>query len=304
MGMLDRVTTGKIKKPHLLLIYGVDGIGKSSFAAGAPKPIFLGTEDGTDHLDVARFPCPESWPDVGMAIQELYKEKHDYKTLVIDSLDWLEPLLYAEICKEHGAKSIELAAGGYGKGYVEAAVRWEAFIKHINRLRIDRQMNVILIAHSELTQHSDAANQITYDKFQLKLHKKSAPKFREWVDSVLFANFEVFAKTEGKELKAFGSGARKIWTEGRPGYDAKNRLGLPECIDLSWDAYVAAIRNDNAQSARNRIDDLLKSEQFDDAFRKLVIETVGKAQDYLPQLLKIEAKLKERLDIKEPTIDG
>jgi hypothetical protein len=302
MGMLDRVTTGKIKRPHLVLIYGIDGVGKSSFAAGAPKPIFLGTEDGTDHLDVARFPCPETWSDVGVALTELYKEKHDYKTLVIDSLDWLEPLLYAEICKDHTAKSIELACGGYGKGYVEALVRWEGLIKHLNRIRIDRQMNIILIAHCEIKEHNDAANQITYDKFQLKLYKKTAPKFREWVDAVLFANFEIFSKKDGNEVRVFGEGARKVWTEGRPGYDAKNRLGLPECLDLSWNAYVSAIGDDNANSARNRIEDLLKSDEFDDAFRTLVRTTVSKALDYLPQLIKIEEKLKERLAIKEPTI--
>lgn len=297
MGMLDKVTTGKIKKPELVLIYGPDGVGKSSFAANAPAPIFAEVEEGTARLDVSRMPLIESWGMMVQGIKELAEEKHSYKTLVIDSLDWLESLLWQEICKEYKAASIEHACGGYGKGYVEAVVRWDDFIRRLSYLRNAKGMNLILIAHSETIKHNDAMNQVEYDKHQMKLNKRAAPRFREWVDSVLFANFEVHATKDGDSTKAYGTGVRKLWTEGRPGFDAKNRLGLPPVIDLSWQAYMEGQTSDNAACCQNRIEDLLKAPEFDDKFKTIVRETVEKSKGYLPQLLQIEERLKARLQL-------
>lgn len=297
MRMLDKVTTGKIQKPELVLIYGPDGVGKSTFAANAPAPIFAEVEEGTARLNVARLPLIENWNLILQGIKELTEEKHHYKTLVIDSLDWLETLLWAEICKEYKAATIEHACGGYGKGYVEAVVRWDDLIKRLSHLRNKIGMNIILIAHSETAKHNDALNQVEYDKFQMKLHKRAAPRFREWVDSVLFANFEIHATKDGDNTRAYSTGVRKLWTEGRPGFDAKNRLGLPPVIDLSWQAYINGQTSDNAESCKNRIEDLLKSEEFDSKFKSLVLETVEKANNYLPQLLMIEQKLKARLQV-------
>jgi DNA polymerase III delta prime subunit len=301
MGMLSRVTTGKISRPHLVLIYGPDGIGKTTFGANAPKPVFLGAEQGTNFLDVARFPTPKNWGEVVDAIKELTTENHDYKTLVIDSLDWLEPMLFEQICKEHGAKSIELAAGGYGKGYTEAVERWIAFMKAINQLRETKGMNIILIAHSDTKTFNDAQLQITYERYQLKLHKNASPKFKEWVDSVLFCNYEVYTKKEGSAVQAFGEGERKMWTEGRPGYDAKNRMGLPNCLPLSWEAYETAYKKaieggEKPEHVINRIEDLLKNDAATDELRTKVVETVTKHATNLKQLQFIEQKLKERLN--------
>jgi hypothetical protein len=297
MGMLDRVTTGKIKKPELVLIYGPDGVGKSTFAANAPSPIFAEVEEGTANLDVARMPLIESWGHIIQGIKELLEKEHPYKSLVIDSLDWLESLLWREICREYKTSSIELACGGFGKGYVEAVVRWDDLIRRLSELRNIKGMNIILIGHSETAKHNDAINQVEYDKFQLKLNKRAAPRFREWVDAVLFANFEVHATKDGENTRAFSTGVRKLWTEGRPGFDAKNRLGLPPVIDLSWQAYIDGKTSDNAECCQNRIEDLLKAQEFDEAFKTLVRNTVEKAKGYLPQLLQIEDKLKARLQV-------
>jgi hypothetical protein len=302
--MLAKVTRGKIVRPHLILIYGPDGVGKSTWAASAPQPVFLGTEQGTNFLDVARFPTPKNWGEIEEAIKELAHEQHDYRTLVIDSLDWLEPLLHEQICREHGAKSIELAAGGYGKGYTEAVERWGRFMKSINHLRETRNMNVILIAHSETKTFNDAQLQISYERYQLKLHKNASPKFKEWVDCVLFANYETYTKKDGSSIQAFGEGERKIWTEGRPGYDAKNRMGLPNCLPLSWEHYEKAYfesidGGQKPENVINRIEDLLKNPEVTDDLKEKVIETVKKYSENLKQLLFIEQKLKERLNIGE-----
>ena len=123
MSLLSKVTKGKLKRPKIVLIFGVDGCGKSTFGSQAPNPIFIGAEEGTSHLDVSRFPQPKKWADVINSMTSLKTEAHDYKTLVVDSLDWIEPILHKEICLEYGVNSIEKAAGGYGKGYAEAVTK-------------------------------------------------------------------------------------------------------------------------------------------------------------------------------------
>jgi hypothetical protein len=240
---LAQVKKGRVLLPHFVLIYGVDGVGKTTFAAEAPNPVFIGTEMGFGQLDVARFPTPKNFQEVLATIQLLLNEKHDYKTLVIDSLDWLEPLVFAHVCAKHGWKSIE--DPGYGKGYVEANNAWLELIGLLKKLRV--KMNVILIAHAAIRTFTDPEQNAAYDRYQLKLAGQGAKTdasalWREAVDNVLFANFEVSttqAKGERK-AKAFGDGSRIIYTERRPAFDAKNRFSLPFELPLSWEEYAKA----------------------------------------------------------------
>lgn len=295
--MLSRITSGKIRKPHLILIHGISGVGKSTFAADAPNTIWLASEDGTNNLDVSRFPEPKSWADVETAFNELAREKHNYKTLVIDSLDWLEPLLHQEICNRHGVKSIELAAGGYGKGWVEAQNEWNKLIKQISILR--EKMNIIFIAHNEIVKFSDPATQSEYDKFQIKLHKKAAAKFKEYVDTILFANFEVFTKKEGQKTKAFSDGVRVMYTESRPWAEAKNRFGLPYQLPLSWEEYEKAVEkalesNTNYDETKAKISEMVEQIK-DEELKNAVISAVEKAGDNSEQLEKIRNRLAVRL---------
>jgi hypothetical protein len=301
MSFLDKVTTGRKTKPHLVLIYGPDGVGKTSFAAGAPSPIFLGTEDGTDFLDVARFPSPNSWVDVIESIKELITKEHKFKSLVIDSLDWLEPLLWRQICDEYKVKSIELAAGGFGKGYVEAVDRWAKLMQLLNLVRVKKSMNIILIAHCETKTYNDAQLQVQYERYQLKLDKRASPKFREWVDAVLFANYEIYTQKDGNSIKAFGEGGRRIWTEGRPGFDAKNRMGLKESIGLDFAAYQEAyneamVSGPTPEQIINRINDLLHQD-VPEELKAAVLGAVEKAATNAKQLLFIEKRLQDRLNL-------
>ena len=293
--MLEKITRGVIKKPQLILIYSPDGVGKSTFGAQAPNPIFLGPEEGTNHLDVARFPSPKNWSEVLGAVDELIKEKHDFKTLVIDSADWIEPLLFQEICTRYGAKSIELAAGGYGKGYSESVTEWQKLAKSLARLRDERSMNIIIIAHSEINKFNDPSTQTEYDRFSLKLYKKASAFLREFVDCVFFANFEVYATKDGDKQKHFGDGARVIYTERRPGFDAKNRMGLPFQIPLSWDDFIAAIPDKKAPDAILSAINGMLLEVKDDDLKAKVNEAVQKAGKNIPQLEAILNRLSVRL---------
>jgi len=298
MALLNQVIKGKVKKSHLVLIYGIDSVGKSTFGAQAPNPIFLGSEDGTNNLDVARFPKSVStWEQFMEALAELAREKHEYKTLVIDSLDWIEPVLHKMICDRHGVLSIELASGGYGKGYTEALGEWHKFIRALSLLRDGKGMNVVLIAHSEVIKFNDPATQTEYDRFQLKLHKKASALFREYVDSVLFANFEVFSKKEGTKTRAYGDGVRMLYTERRPGFDAKNRFGIPFQIPLSWDDYERAVTSGKADEKSMLLSDIkaLTNDLTDTELKIKVTETVEKAGNNVVQLEAIKNRLLVRL---------
>jgi hypothetical protein len=227
----------------------------------------------------------------------LAKENHDWKTLVIDSLDWLEPLLFRAICDDYNVKSIELAAGGYGKGYVEAFTRWCSLKDNLEQLRNQRGMNIVLIAHSEVVNFLDPSTQLSYQRYEMKLHKRSSALWREYVDAVLFANYETFAKKEGSNVQAYSDGARFIYTERRPGWDAKNRFGLPLKMDLSWDAFTDAIVNadpNSLETIKSRIQGML-TQILDDKLKAIVLETVSKAQDNVVQLNAIANRLAIRL---------
>jgi hypothetical protein len=221
MSFLSTVTKGKIKKPNLVLLYGVDGIGKSTWAAQAPEPIFLGPEDGTNNLNVSRFSDIKSWQSVISALNELIDCQHSYKTLVIDTLDWLELMLWSNIIGSSG-KNINTVNGGYGAGREEAKLCFKDMISSLNSLRESKKMNIILLAHSEVKPFADPRLNETYDRYELKLDKKSSALFREYCDDVLFSTFKAFVKKDdGKQAKTFSDGVRVVYTERRPAFDAK-----------------------------------------------------------------------------------
>lgn len=295
MKHLATIQKGKQKKPHLILLYGVDGVGKTTFGAKMPNPIFAGKENGSGDLDISRFPAPVLWSDFEAQLKELMLEKHDYKTLVIDSLDWLEPLLHKKICDDYQVKSIELAAGGYGKGYIEATNTWIKLIDGLEYLRNKKGMNICLLAHAEVIPFNDPTTMTTYDRYQLKLHKKASALFREYVDYLFFANFEVIAKKEGNKTRAFGDGLRLMFTERRAGFDAKTRTKLPFYLPLEYSEFENAILEKRTpDDYRKEITELM-SDVVDEAFKKMVVETVEKAKDNVMHLQEIlnKAKIKK-----------
>lgn len=237
---LASVARGKIVSAPRALCYGPEGIGKSTFGAGAPSPIFLGAEDGTGQLDVSRFPQPETWDDILSAIAVLEREPHEYKTLVIDTLDWVEPIIWAHCCERDKEKTIE--SYGYGKGYQVAVDEWRRFLSALERLRSVRKMGVVLLAHSQIRTFKNPEGE-DFDRYELKLHAKAGGICKEWVDAVLFANFETFAQKneKTKRVKGISTGARLLYTARTAAYDAKNRYSLPESMSLSWDEFAAGV---------------------------------------------------------------
>lgn len=297
MSLLNSVVKGKVPSPDLIVLYGVDGVGKSTFASQAPAPIFVGPEKGTANLDVARFPSIKSHQDVLNAIAALIVDPHQYQTLAIDSLDWLEPLVWDKVCIEAGAPNIEAAYGGYGKGYVAANKIWMDLMARLTDLREKRKMNIVLIAHAQVKPFNDPQQNATYDRYQLKLNDKASALFREFVDCVFFANFEVYTKQDGKQrTRAHGEGSRLIYADRRPGYDAKNRLGLPPVLPLDWNAYIQAKQSGTPEKPEVVIANIKEMMgQLDAETRAKVEPTLAAAEGNTPKLLAIQNRLRTLL---------
>lgn len=245
---LDALVTGRQTAPARVVVYGPEGIGKSTFGANAPGAIFLGAEDGTAQLDVTRFPTPDSWGEVLEAIRTLTLEPHAFKTLALDTLDWAEPLLWQHICTRDKKANIE--EYGYGKGYQAALDEWRILLAALDRLRMKRGMSVVLLAHSHVKPFKNPEGE-DFDRYELKLHIKASGLVKEWADAVLFASFETFAVTDSKTKRTRGvsSGARLLNTERTAAFDAKNRYGLPPTIPISWDEFAAGMAAQQPASA-------------------------------------------------------
>jgi len=240
---LASLRRGADLRPPRLLVYGVAGVGKTQLAADAPSPVFLQTEDGLGRLDAATFGLLRSFDAVMEALGSLYTEEHDHQTVVLDSLDWLEPLVWQHTARIHNQPDIE--SFGYGKGYLAALDTWRSFLDGVNALRDERGMGVILIAHAEIKRF-DSPETEPYDRYQPKLHRSASALVQEHVDSVLFANYRVSTLKSDvgfnkKVVRGVSGGDRLLHTAERPAFLAKNRFGLPETLPLSWPELAAGI---------------------------------------------------------------
>lgn len=252
MSLLSEIRSTLRVLPPRVIVHGQRKIGKSTFGSKSPKPIFISTEDGQDALDVDAFPLCETLESVRSCIKELYKEKHDYKTVVLDSLDWLEPLAYAELCAKFKKDSIE--DFGYGKGYVFAADKVREVFAALNLLRKERGMNILLIAHTEVKRFDDPQSE-SYDRYQMKLGRHVAKLVEEWCDILAFAQIRAEIQKEDagfskKRTRAESTGERVLRLTPSPAYDAGNRYGLPATLPLEWSALEEAMmhaRNNNSR---------------------------------------------------------
>lgn len=303
---LSGVVQGRQRKPYRVLLFGVEGVGKSSFGASAPAPIFLGTEDGSSHLDVARFPAPPGGlelPDVFDALRELGGEKHEYRTLVVDTLDWLEPVIWRHICEREKAQSIEEVGGGYGKGYTAAMDVWRSFIAAVERMQAATGMHVVLLAHSQIKKFANPTGE-DFDRYQLKMNEKASGLAKEWVDYVLFANFETYAKKDErtKRVRGVSTGARLIYTQRSAGWDAKFRGepgAVPDEIPLSWADFDEVAHGATADTSALRAEVERKAKELGGETEKKVLEALAKAGSNPQALTLINNRANALLSAKE-----
>jgi len=234
-----QVISGKIQQAQSILIYGPEGIGKSTLAAQFPKPVFIDCERGTGWMNIDRMPC-KSWQDIMDAVKYVKTQKHDYKTVVIDSADWAERDCVQHVCSQAGKSS--LSEFDHGKGYVKLSDEIEKFLNSLNAL-IDSGMHVVFIAHSSIKNLDLPDEGGSFDHYEISCSGRVAPLLKEWAAAVLFINYKVqVTESETGKMKAVGGRKRIIHTQHTAAYDAKNRWGLPDQIpfELPFDFGVFA----------------------------------------------------------------
>jgi hypothetical protein len=240
---LKSLRKGSVVRPPRIILYGTHGVGKSSFAAQADKPVFIQTEEGLDALDVTAFPLARSYDEVMEAIGSLYSEDHDFGTVVLDSADWMEQLIFKQVAINHKINNIEDM--GYGKGYTFAVDLWRNVMEGFDLLRNEKNMQVIFLAHTQIKRYDDPLVD-SYDRYMLDLHKGGAAIISEWCDLLMFANYRVNTVKSDvgfnqKKTRAVGAGERVLHTQERPGWVAKSRWALPESMELNYETFATEL---------------------------------------------------------------
>ena len=226
-----KITKGKQTRPQRVVIYGVESVGKTTFAAQFPNPLFLDIEGGTAHLETDRVEI-NSWAELNAALKEVANT--DYQTVVIDSADWAERLCVEELLASTKKTSIE--DFGYGKGWVQVAERMSRLLTALDSL-IAIGKHVVLLAHSKVQRVEPPDLMTAYDRYELKMSKQSSPLVKEWADELWFFRFKTkVVESENGKAKGTGGKQRIILTTHSAAYDAKTRSGLAEELPLEWDS--------------------------------------------------------------------
>lgn len=227
------IIRGRIQSAQKVVIYGPEGIGKSTFASCFPDPLFIDTEGSTKLMDVARMPAPQGAQDITDEINYVLNNPTVCKTIVIDTADWAEQRIIEAICKR--AKKSGIEDFGYGKGYTYVAEGFQQLLRQLDKV-IDAGIHVVITAHAKMRKFEQPDEMGAYDRWELKLSKQSAPLLKEWADMVLFANYKTYTvRTDDKKVKAQG-GERTMYTSHHPCWDAKNRHGLNAEVPFSYDS--------------------------------------------------------------------
>ena len=244
---LEAIKKKAVLKAPRILAYGPSGIGKSSFGATLEDPIFLLTEDGLGTIQVDHFPLAKKRIDVKESLESLLKDKHSYKTLVLDSADWLEPLIHDFVCEKNDWSDI--SQGSYGKGYQAALEIWREYIDLTNALRDQKGMTILNLAHVLIRRFEDPVTD-SYDRFEIKLHRKAADLLIENSDAVFYMAYKkgvVQTTGKGGSSTKVLNGDRTIFCEETASYLAKNRYQLKPEMPFSWKEISSMIR-ENAKS--------------------------------------------------------
>ncbi len=299
--MLSSITSGRQIGAQIHVIAGNNGVGKTTWAASFPSCLIIDLEKGSEHLDVARVPAAQlkNLSDFQAVLKELCEAKHDYQTVVVDSVEALEGLISDFVCKEGHVKSIELYEGGFGKGYVRSREIMREIMSLFRVLQV-KGITTILVAHTQVKSHTDPVLNQTYDRVIMRCNDKMASIIRDLADNVFYCTYKVLVTKENNKTKAWGEGHRIMYTQPRPGFDAKNRLDLPHELDLSYDSFIEAC---------NRLSDVSQliadieamAESVDEKLRLVVKDQVAKYKTNYEKLKQVKNKLMKYMTPQEST---
>jgi hypothetical protein len=298
---------GRIELPPRIFLHGVEGVGKTTFALGAPNPYLIGPDSGSLQFEhVTRTPEEvRTWQDVLDNVASLQNESHDFGALVLDPLNWIEPLCWAHTCEESGWDSIE--EPGFGIGYNAALDRWRVLLAAVERLWRTKKMLIVITAHSQVKTFKNPEGE-DFDRYQIAMNERAAGLWRQWCDDVLFAKHDVGTMKDAKTKRVRGvsTGDRKMFTCWNAAYDAKNRHNLPEEMPLSWTEFYDHVKRatapdqqrSRADEVRARIEALL-TEYGNEAYTAKAVAYVTEAKDDVPRLAEIENRIAARVAAKQ-----
>ena len=238
--ILSSITRGRTLDAPRIILYGMEGIGKSTFAANFPAPIFIQTEDGLGMIDCAKFPLAKSFDEVFQELVALETEPNEFKTIVIDSLDWLERLIWDKVAQDSKVNNIEQI--GFGKGYTMALTFWRIVLDHLESLHKEGKI-ILLLAHAVAEDYSDPEVS-SLKRFTPRLHKTARSLVAEYVDVILLAT-RAFGAAKGGDQ----NNPRIVRTEASPYQVAKSRFSIPAELPLDADAVLYSIKQ--AQNEAN-----------------------------------------------------
>lgn len=226
------IEKGKKELPIKGIVYGVEGIGKTTFASKFPRPLIIDVENGSWQMNVDRI-CPQTYAEFKAIIKELTADAQGYQTLVIDSADWLEKMMIQHICQCANIDCIEKYEKGFGKGWNKLCEDWGSLLDTLDRIRTKNGVNLLFIGHSKIKRY-EPADDSAYDRYTLNMSDKTGELLKKWSDLTLFVKYDTYTVEENGKIKVKGGGKRVMHTSFHPCWDAKNRFGLPEKLDLDF----------------------------------------------------------------------
>lgn len=301
-----KITKGKIARAQKVVLYGPEGIGKSTFAAMFPDPLFIDTEGSTSNMDVARLEKPSSWTMLEQQI-EFVKNNRPCKTLAIDTIDWAERLAIEFVISRSQKTSI--TSFGYGEGFIQLEEEFGRFLNKLTDL-IEVGINVILTAHAKIAKFEQPDEMGAYDRWELKLGNKTTAKTaaltKEWADMVLFMNYKTFSVAtddKGKKFKGQG-GKRTIYTSHNPAWDAKNRHNLPSEFTMDY-SHIAHIF-DNQDQVKTISKEITSNKEKDIPQQQLAEPSLEELNDNIKEnepKEKIPKALADLMNANKVTVD-
>ena len=277
-----KISNGRIPRAQKVVLYGSEGIGKSTLAAMFPNPLFIDTEGGTAHMDVRRIDKPGTWTELMDVLNEVAITPDVCGSLIIDTADWAEQLAVSYVCAKYKKAGIE--DFGYGKGHTYLAEEFAPFFRALDRI-VGAGVHVVVTAHAKMRKFEQPDEMGAYDRWEMKLSKQVAPLFKEWCDMLLFLNYQTYVvTTENKSTKAQG-GKRVMYTSHHPCWDAKNRHGLEEVLDLDYEQIAHIFEKGDAkpkERALVKLRQLMEQEEITDEELRRVVAAKSRYEEGTP----------------------
>ena len=274
------IISGKLNRAQKVVIYGSEGIGKSTLAAQFPSALFIDTEGGADHMDVRRISRPIGWDELIADVNEVAKTPGVCGSLVLDTADWAEQMCITHICSKYKKSGLE--EFGYGKGYTYLSEEFSRLLSALDEV-IAAGINVVITAHAKMRKFELPDEMGSYDRWEMKLSKQVAPLLKEWCDMLLFLNYKTFVvSTESNTKKAQG-GKRVMYATHHPCWDAKNRHGLPDEMEMDFSA-IAHLFEGTAPNltAYDKLSQLLNEARISEADIRRVVAGRGHFAETVP----------------------